>query len=116
MDAMKGDQILFRANNLHNVKLILGLGKGFTLKDLKSHTFLFTEAVNANGGGYVKFPYGYNGYLVIEFDQKRAKQTDGQWDFDVRFIRNDTTREAKEPLKSTISTAAAQDIVKIWCF
>ena len=79
----------FKVKYLKNVKIILGLGRGFTEKYLKNQVFLFTESINKNNGGYVKFPYGYNGYMIIEYDPASVRSLqDGQWDFELTFIRN----------------------------
>lgn len=52
---------------------------------------MFTEAVNA-AGGYVKFPWPYEGYIVIEYDLTVIPEDpsieNGLWDFSLEFIRN----------------------------
>lgn len=52
---------------------------------------MFTESVNESGG-YVKFPYPYNGYMVIEYDPTKIPDDptveNGLYKFELRFIRN----------------------------
>jgi len=59
MDAARGDAINLSIKYLKNVKIILGLGKSFTKEGLDSNVYLFTQLVNKNNGGYIKFPFGY---------------------------------------------------------
>ena len=80
MDAARGDQIQLDIRSLNSVKLILGLGQSFTKDGLANQVYLFTELVNRNNGGYIKFPYGYKGYMIIEYDDKYSAGA-GQWDF-----------------------------------
>lgn len=67
MDAGVGDNVYFKILSLKSIKLTIGLGTDFTSSSLNGQTFLFTESVNESGG-YVKFPYPYEGYIVVEYD------------------------------------------------
>ena len=67
MDAGLNDNIYFKINSLKAIKLTIGLGKEFASSSLSGQTFLFTETVNESGG-YVKFPYPYQGFMVVEYD------------------------------------------------
>jgi hypothetical protein len=67
MDAGVGDNIYFKIDNLKMTKITIGLGTEFDNSALDGQTFLFTESVNGSGG-YVKYPYPYFGFMVIEYD------------------------------------------------
>jgi len=67
MDAGVNDNIYFEVKSLKSIKLTIGLGVDYSLASLNRQTYLFTESVNA-GGGYVKYPYPFEGYIVTEYD------------------------------------------------
>jgi hypothetical protein len=67
MDAAVNDNIYLNIKYLRNIKMTFGVGYSFSTNDLNGQTFLFTETVNQSGG-YVKFPYPYKGFMVLEYD------------------------------------------------
>jgi hypothetical protein len=69
MDSGANDNINFVIKYLRNIKITVGLGYDYSKASLNGQTFLFTESVNMSaGGGYVKFPFPYEGFMVIEYD------------------------------------------------
>lgn len=91
MDAGTNDNIYFKINSLNSTKITIGLGTEYSAAALYGQTFLFTESVNKKGG-YVKFPYPYEGFMVIEYDPTVLPADpsiqNGLYDFEFRFIRN----------------------------
>ena len=78
MDAVVTDKILFEVSSLKNVRLVMALGTSFSDDNIKE--FLFTSKVNKNGG-FIKFPYPYEGYMTINFDENTIGPLDGEYDF-----------------------------------
>jgi hypothetical protein len=91
MDAGINDNIYFKINSLKNIKLTIGLGREYSSSSLSGQTFLFTETVNESGG-YVKFPYPYQGFMVVEYDPTVIPDDptveNGLYDISFKFIRN----------------------------
>ena len=80
--------IKFHVNYLRNVEIILGLGKGVNGNGYdgdKMKEFKFDYNVNGNGG-YVKYPFGYEGYITLHFTSKNVdSRTKGEYEFRVNF-------------------------------
>ena len=85
MDARFGDKILFEVTKLENVRLVIALGSEF--KSGKITEFLFTSNVNKQGG-FLKFPYPYNGYMTLNYDDI-LNITEGEYEFSLTFLKGD---------------------------
>jgi hypothetical protein len=66
MDALNGDSILIRAHKLEGVTLSVGIGSEFKSSEFKNSVYEFDSAVNEDGG-FVKFAYPNEAYLVIYY-------------------------------------------------
>ena len=91
MDAGLNDNIYIDIKYLRNIKLTIGIGYNYLASDLNGQTFVFTESVNETGG-YIKFPFDYKGFVIIQYDPTTIpndpNQEDGEWEFDIQFIKN----------------------------
>lgn len=98
MDAADGDKIELKVNYLKNVKMAIAIGPEFK-KSENLGEYLFTENVNEDGG-FLRFPYPYQSFFTLTYSPSKipAAQPDGQWNYEIKYIRNPYAGKIEEAM------------------
>ena len=79
----------------------IAIGPEYNAQSDSLGEYLFTENVNENGG-FLRFPYPYQAFFTITYkkslDAVFGAKLDGQWNYEIKFIKNENTTQINAAL------------------